>query len=281
MENMTATKSELVKVALELNSKLGLNPNIPTKKVKTESLIQLIKEAVSMIHPEDDEGLLEIEPARIIIDKMSLELSENVIKPPEQDVQDVQDVQEEEPGQEPETPELEPVIVKVPDPTPEPLQETDPDPTPEPDEMDHADGLAIMKEIQKITKMRALKKFAVTIKPFEAIALSEFKGPKGVEELKGVMFDIISAKSGVTYNEIKPPRKGVIRAIAEMIEHTETGVTKKEIHEQLKAMFPERNPDSMWKSINLVVPSNIKRDWFPVNVTKRGKEGVYMKSPNP
>jgi len=74
----------------------------------------------------------------------------------------------------------------------------------------------------------------------------------------------------------KPAKKtkgtGVIATIASLIEKSgKKGITKKEILETLQKDFPNKNPDSMSKTVNVQVPNRITKEKFPVEKLEGGR----------
>ena len=70
----------------------------------------------------------------------------------------------------------------------------------------------------------------------------------------------------------KQKKQGVIATIVNLIENAgPDGISKDEIFEKLNEQFPERQPDSMRKTINMQVPNRITKEKFKVNKTENGK----------
>ena len=65
---------------------------------------------------------------------------------------------------------------------------------------------------------------------------------------------------------------GVISTIAEIIKQAgKEGITKQEILNELIKKFPDRNAESMKKTINTQVPNRISKEKFPVKKLENGK----------
>jgi hypothetical protein len=84
-----------------------------------------------------------------------------------------------------------------------------------------------------------------------------------------------AAKKGGGGGKAKTPRgEGVIATIVEILKKApKAGVTKAEIVAELSKRFPDRNPDSMTRTVNVQVPGRISRE-KGISVVNRG-EGHY------
>ena len=82
-------------------------------------------------------------------------------------------------------------------------------------------------------------------------------------------------KKGKRKNESKAIKSfgvGVISTIAEIIKQAgKEGITKQEILNELIKKFPDRNAESMKKTINIQVPNRISKEKFPVKKLENGK----------
>ena len=65
---------------------------------------------------------------------------------------------------------------------------------------------------------------------------------------------------------------GIISTIAELVKQAgKEGITKQEILNELIKKFPDRNAESMKKTINIQVPNRISKEKFPVKKLENGK----------
>lgn len=134
-----------------------------------------------------------------------------------------------------------------------------PDDEEEPEEEE--EELELPELVQSTTKLADLKEICEENDEFKSLRkkLKKYKGMQGPRELKAVMLK----KLGVEPVKPKPKAKkkkgpGVIASIVEFI--SEKPVSKETILKKLTKRFPERNPDSMKKTINVQVPNRIKKE---------------------
>jgi len=82
-----------------------------------------------------------------------------------------------------------------------------------------------------------------------------------------------SAKKEKSVKKEKLVKKvGVIATIVKAIEDAdEEGISKDEIHALLVKNFPERDPESMRKTVNVQVPGRISKEKFEVKKLENGK----------
>lgn len=268
------TKLEtFAEAAEELNEVLGLEPSIETEGVSVNELAEKIRQASELLYEEDE---ISDATAAVIAD-LTEDLDEPDVEEPESDDDFEEDDESEEESEEEEL-------------TLEDLRE----------------------EVEGLHKRKDMRLLVEEIDLFEPL-IEKLPDLKSGSALKDAMLEILDAEMGQTdgsdepeevqeepeAEEAKPvkekpkkvkkekPKKveekqgkkkgrGVIATIAQSIEDAgKKGITKEEILGILTKAFPNREPESMKKTINVQVPNRISKERFNV---ERSEDGRYFKS---
>lgn len=291
MEEKDVTKTELKKVAKELNEQLGLEPPILVD-LKASALKVKVVEAATLIDPKEDtfsDAAWEI-----------LEALGACARPESEEVEDdtnADDVEEEEEVEDDEEEEVE-------EDEPE-EEEADEDAEATEDVEGAAADVAVEEalvstlasDFKEAKKLIDLKKLVQEWDIFSEIDIAApcYAGLSGPRKLRTDMLECMPEE---VRNQIEPkpvpkaekaekgakgPKEkkakatkgpGVISTIVEAIEGAgKEGITKDEILKKLVAVFPERSSESMKKTIWVQVPSRISKEKFKVGVI----DGRYFK----
>lgn len=251
MEAKDVTKTELKKVAKELNEQMGLEPPI-LLDLKVSALKEMCIEAASQIDLEQDEfsdevwevlGALGCDPRVETSDKdgdeEQPEAADNVIEGEDADAA-----------------------------VEEAMEDT------------------LVEDFKSAKKLKELKELAQEWECFANLDLDSYAGLQGPKKLRADMLECMpdELREQVAPKPVDKPTKekkakapkgpGVIATIATAIEEAgENGISKEEILEKLVAAFPDREADRMKKTINVQVPTRISKEKFKVGV----ENGRYFK----
>jgi hypothetical protein len=147
---------------------------------------------------------------------------------------------------------------------------------------DEEDLQAQVASTRKLDGLKALVESYMEFKKLRK-ALDQYTGLDGARNLKAEMQEIVGkpekptpTKRGSSRGQGKP---GVIKTIQEMVEKApKKGVSKEEILDHLTNTFPDREPKSMKRTINVQVPGRINKEAFPVEVlSEEGQPTRYRK----
>ncbi len=153
-------------------------------------------------------------------------------------------------------------------------EEKEDDPEPQPLEGEAAE--AVEAAIAKVKKSR-------TIKVIREVAKSSKISipPPFLKDLKKMKPYVVGKLEAILAGEVKPKKaaakkekkkgKGVIATIADSIQNAgKKGVSKEDILKDLESAFPDRNPESMKKTINVQVPNRMSKEKFQIEKMENG-----------
>jgi len=244
MEAKDVTKTELKKVAKELNEQMGLEPPI-LLDLKVSALKEKCIEAAGQIDLEQDEysdGVWEVLSALGCDPREPVEETEGdetVVEGEEADVA-VEEAMEDS------------------------LVED-------------------FKAAKKLVELKELAQEWECFANLDLDSYAGLQGPKKLradmlecmpDELREQVAPKAADKPTKEKKAKAPKGPGVIATIATAIEEAgENGISKEEILEKLVAAFPDREADRMKKTINVQVPTRISKERFKVGV----ENGRYFK----
>jgi len=158
-----------------------------------------------------------------------------------------------------------------------PKEGTEQETTEEP-QMENTDPkITLIDMVQKTRKLVDLKAIVEAEDEFESLQkkLDEFVGLTGPRLLKAEMLKILGvAPTQKVKKDKKEKGPGVIKTIKETIK-TKGPISKAGILQELEKRFPERNPDSMKKTINVQVPTRINKE-SDFQIVKNEEKEYYV-----
>jgi hypothetical protein len=147
----------------------------------------------------------------------------------------------------------------------------------------------LVELVTNAKKLKDLKELVKTNDEFEGVR-SQLSGYSSIKSLKSYMLKILSGEAKAPVEKTPPAKKepkpkaakkegtpkprgtGVIATIQASIEKAgKKGISKEGILEKLVAAFPDRDPDSMSKSIRAQVPNRMSKEkGIKIGTTKKG-----------
>ena len=156
----------------------------------------------------------------------------------------------------------------------------DPEPGPEPEEEnENADLIKQVEECEELIDLKKLVKSEEILAPLrKGIGIQKNLDKFRIRVLTHLNGEEVPKKDDKKKDTLKkenssaPKGVGIIATIVKALEDSgKKGITREEVHTILVDKFPDRNEDSMMKTIKVQLPSRISKEKFEIKTLKDGK----------